>query len=753
MFLKHLMRSAIFMNFIAVAVVVPVLCIFSTVAAVAQSDEPYYQNSEYSMWPTKIVEGSSFAEAKSREELSSNYSVTKDPSGTVRTWKLHDNLDNYPKFRSPSLLADAVYNLSLSELKRDTTSVGTFDAGAQWPGVWTRDASYSILLSLAAIDPQTSKASLLKKVNRDRIIQDTGTGGSWPVSTDSICWSLAAWEVYLVTGDREWLAQSEKIIENSIRDDEQVVMDPVSGLARGESSFLDWREQTYPRWMQPADIYASEDLSTNAVFYRAYTILDEMNRQLGKPTDEWSSKADRIRNAINNRMWIPAKGHYGQYLYGRAYPTLSPRSDALGQALVILFDIPNASQRKALLKAQPFMPFGVPTVYPETPGIRPYHNRSVWPFVQSFWNLAAARQGDEALLTYGLASMYRATALFLTNKENYIADTGSPAGTAVNSDRQLWSVAGSLSMVYRVFIGMSFAPDGLHFHPFIPKAMRGKFVLTNFHYRGSVLSISVQGFGNHINRVTIDGQLAAPMVPATLAGDHSVSIEVDEQNVSSKPFNIVRNQEAPDTPSVEVSSGVLIWNSIPNASGYAIYRNGDLIDFVAQTRYTPNRSKKLDEYQVMAEDTNGNQSFLSVPVLVSDKWIEFLVRPLRPSKDTGPVVELTQDGATGLTVRGVVPKAGKYFLVFRYANGSGGIDTGSECAIRTLFIDGHPFGPIVLPQRGAGKWDAWGISSPQKVQLEEGPHTFELRLLPSNLNMNGMINRVLISSLSIAPIS
>jgi len=48
-----------------------------------------------------------------------------------------------------------------------------------------------------------------------------------------------------------------------------VAYDAGTGLVKGESSFLDWREQTYPKWMQPADIYESENLGTNAVHYQA----------------------------------------------------------------------------------------------------------------------------------------------------------------------------------------------------------------------------------------------------------------------------------------------------------------------------------------------------------------------------------------------------------------------------------------------------------------------------------------------------
>jgi hypothetical protein len=41
-------------------------------------------------------------------------------------------------------------------------------------------------------------------------------------------------------------------------------------------------------------------------------------------------------------------------------------------------------------------------------------------------------------LEHGLASLFRAAAMFLTNKENMVAQNGDFDGTQVNSDRQLW---------------------------------------------------------------------------------------------------------------------------------------------------------------------------------------------------------------------------------------------------------------------------------------------------------------------------
>ena len=95
---------------------------------------------------------------------------------TAQEWKLQNDISSYPSLSSDYLLVDALYNLSLDETMMNKEEDGTFCTGEAWPGVWTRDVSYSILLSYAIIDPEFSKNSLLRKIKRDRIIQDTGSG-------------------------------------------------------------------------------------------------------------------------------------------------------------------------------------------------------------------------------------------------------------------------------------------------------------------------------------------------------------------------------------------------------------------------------------------------------------------------------------------------------------------------------------------------------------------------------------------------
>ncbi len=57
------------------------------------------------------------------------------------------------------------------------------------------------------------------------------------------------------------------------------------------------------------------------------------------------------------------------------------------------------------------------------------------------WNLASAKAENEASVTRGLGALYRPSALFTTNKEVFVASTGDYSGTAVNSDKMLWSLS------------------------------------------------------------------------------------------------------------------------------------------------------------------------------------------------------------------------------------------------------------------------------------------------------------------------
>jgi hypothetical protein len=678
-----------------------------------------------------------------------------DPSAhTAAEWKLNNDIPGYPRFESGSVLLNALYNLSLDELEMLKETDGTFRTGKEWPGVWTRDISYSVILSLAYLDPERSMNSLMRKVNNDRIIQDTGTGGAWPVSTDRIVWIMAAWEIYKYTGDREWLAKAFEIAKNSVEDDRKTIVDPVTGLMRGESSFLDWRKQTYPLWMEPADIYYSNNLGTNAAYCQSLRTLGMMASELGAG-DEWSDDAETLRQNINKNLWQNDKGYYGQYLYGQQYRTLSPRSEALGEAFTVLFDMADDSRKKQVLQNTPVTPFGITCIYPQIPGIPPYHNNGIWPFVQAFWNIANARNGEAEALEAGLASIIRPAALFLTNKENFVAETGDFAGTEINSDRQLWSVAGMLAMNYRVLFGMEFEKDRLSFKPVIPASFRGHYSLKNFRYRNGTYDISISGYGNGIRSFTIDGKESpGHFIAATTTGNHTIAIKMTSKVTGRKPV-IVPNITAPETPVLSCDDSRLAWHPLNGAAEYSIFKNGEQFVSTRDTAVAGIDDYIEAEYQAMTLDSSGNGSFLSNPVSIVPGSLKIIAE----AEDFNLKGENREKGYSGtgyvhLTLKNkeeliikVNATAGRYVLRMRYANGTGPVNTDNNCAIRSLYVNGDYVAALVFPQRGLDEWSDWGMTNVEYTDLKDGENLLTIRYNDFNRNMDGEINELLLDYL------
>ena len=222
--------------------------------------------------------------------------------------------------------------------------------------------------------------------------------------------------------------------------------------------------------------------------------------------------------------------------------------------------IVDAQQQKSVIENIPVTDFGISCIYPQISGIPPYHNNAVWPFVQSYWALASAKAGNEKSVLESIAAVYRSAVLFLTNKENFVADNGDFAGTQINSSNMLWSLSGSLSLVHKVLFGIDFHADSLVFHPFVPKALAGKRSLTNFRYRKSILHIELEGFGSRIKSFELDGKTSVvAAIPCTLAGTHSIKIVLaNNESVGSKN-NTIANYTSPDVPVVSYSDGELSW--------------------------------------------------------------------------------------------------------------------------------------------------------------------------------------------------
>jgi hypothetical protein len=691
------------------------------------------------------------------------FNAQKDKKQTDGHWKLSKNVSQFPQYQSPYKLSEALYNLALEEMDNAVEKDSTFRTGKEWAGVWTRDISYSIILSMAYLQPKVAMKSLMHKVDpQNRIIQDTGTGGAYPCSTDRIVWAIAAFEIYKATGSKDWLEQVYPIIKNSIQDDYTVAYDYETGLVRGESSFLDWREQTYPKWMQPADIFESENLATNAVHYQANVILSQMALYLNKrdASKKHAAMAEKIKNGINTYLWMPEKGYYAQFLYGRNFKSVSPKAEALGESLCILFGIADAQKAASIVAKSPVTAFGNTCIYPQIPGIPPYHNDAVWPFVQSYWAMASAKADNAASVMESIAAIYRPAAMFLTNKENFVASNGDFAGTQINSSNMLWSLSGNIALVHKVLFGIEFESHNLVFHPFVPKELAGTHKLTNFKYHHLTLDIEVQGFGDKIKTFLVDGKPSEPEIWGGHSGKHTIKIVLMQSKTDTSKINKVPNYFTPEMPLVALKDNQLNWKPIENAVSYQVIKNGKVTGQIQSANYQVT-DQNYAEYQVIAVDKNGVGSFASEPLVVSkpESAIVYEVEKSYP-ESTENYKGYSGDGfvETSKTVNSkmqftvAVPQTGTYAVDFRYANGNGPTNTENKCAIRGL-KEGEKFlGTFVFPQRGVQEWSNWGWSNSVKIKLEKGSHTLTLSLDSADENMNGAVNQAMLDQLRVTKI-
>ncbi len=651
-----------------------------------------------------------------------------------------------PVYNSSYPLLNALYRMSIDEMLLDVRDDGAYMAGAKWTGVWTRDVSYSILLSLAIVQPDVCKTTLMAKVKNGMIIQDTGTGGAWPVSTDRMIWAVAAYEVYLTTGDKKWLKNIYDIISRSIEADLVTVFDPATGLVKGESSFLDWREQTYPVWMDPKDIYESKCLGTNAAHAMTYKLMAEIGRLLGKDGTKYKDKYESLKAAINKNFWMEEKGYYGQFIYGRAYPVLSPKSETLGEALTVISGV--AGDRAArVIKSMPVMPYGSPAVYPMEKNIPPYHNNSVWPFVEAYKMWAARQVNNEDAVLQSISGIMRAAGLFLSNKENFVAGNGNCAGTEINSDRQLWSVAGSLSINYRVLFGMEFTGEKLFFKPFIPSSLGGKHTLTGLKFGKAVYDITVTGSGNAVSSFRVDGKekeehAAGP----NMKGKHKIEIELRPGAIENG-LNLTENYFTPAVPVVTIAGESVSWNRVDGAVNYFVYKNGRRIGSTSENKYGVIKNDIVDEYQVCAADKNGITSFLSEPVYCGNNIISI---PLTASAEG---IKLNSVQGEKHEFKFDLIDGGEFILAFVYSNGNGPVNTDNKCAVRTVYLDGDFAGTLVLPQRGTNDWKSEGLSNGLKIKCSAGKHRIKVEFGPLNNNMNYSINEAVIKSIQLMQIN
>ena len=502
-----------------------------------------------------------------------------------------------PLLRSGNLLFDALFSMTLEEVRQlnvqavyeggfnngQPVSCACFQTGAKWTWAWTRDTAYAVDLGLAWLDPARSEATLRFKLSGlkasvaggrggAQIVQDTGTGGAWPVSSDRLTWALAARKLSWALDSAKrsaFLQEMYPILVQTLAQDREMIFDAEDGLYRGEQSFLDWREQSYPSWTRERleHIAMSKALSTNLAHLIAIQWTAEIAQGLGKAAEatQYQGWADALRQAIRRELYREAAG-----LHSTIKTTLLDggevaKYDLLGQSLAILEGGMTKAEAEKAIGAYSVSAAGPPVIWPQQPLIPIYHNRAIWPFVTAYWARAAHRAGHAESLAHSLRSLVRGAALNLSNMENLEwmtgknwVDDGVYSGPVVNSRRQLWSVAGYLGAVVESLVGWQIEAGGVRLRPMIPKALHRegwlgeRVLLTGLPYQGRKIEIELQlpsvagGDGAYaVESISLDGVLLSPsdalVTVDRLSSQSRFVVKLRDAQEAAKPLKVVQD--------------------------------------------------------------------------------------------------------------------------------------------------------------------------------------------------------------------
>ncbi len=664
-----------------------------------------------------------------------------------------------------SVLFDALFGLAQQEMEADRVEAirdpafnhgkpvpcACFQTGERWPYVWTRDVSFAADLALSRLDPVRTRQSLQFKLSTARdghtpglfVAQDTGSGGSWPISSDRVVWFLAARGLL---DDAAFADQVWQALQATLAQDRGAVFDARIGLYRGETSFLDWREQTYPDWTREDVRFIGESfaLSTNVLHYQALRLAEQLARQHGDArAATYAQWADALARQIDARFWREEAGQYMSYIGEAAHPVPYAKYDLLALSLGVLADVFPADRARRALANYPAVAGGSPVVWPQEAQQPIYHNRGIWPFVSAYSLRAARRLDDAPRIALEIESLMRGTALAGSNMENYEmrtlavhVDEGALSGPVVNSPRQLWSVAGYLSMVLEGVFGVE---DDGRVAPKLP------------------VSLVPTLFGPHHRIRLDDGRQRYVLVrPKQLSGELLVAGEVHRDG-STTTVQLVPMQDsgatpspailrpsavfAPATPAAPVPRETTAGWQILVPADHVLWRDGQPLLPVGGVATLPNE---------------GASHCLSLTLRAGA--LESLHSPMTC---VGPQQRL----AGAQHWQWTAPTAGRWRARLRYDNPNGPINTGVTAAVKTLVVQcaGQPDQrrPVVMPH-SVGEQDSTAVefeatAGACRITLDEG---FNMSALTHFAQYNGgkggsegVLNQAQVSALTLMPVA
>ena len=622
-----------------------------------------------------------------------------------------------------------------------------FETGAKWPYVWTRDLSYSIDLGLWRYDPLRSRNGLRFKLSEVRdpslkqglyVMQDTGSGGSWPISTDRVVWFLGAQHLL---DDKAFADDVYRALNDTLAQDRHYVFDAAMGLYRGETSFLDWREQTYPAWTADNVVFIAQSfaLSTNVLHYQALKLAARLADAHGQAADAkaYQAQAQALKQAINAHFWRADRGLYMSYIGGDGTPY--DTYDLLGTALAITSGVAEGDRARQALVNYPTWPAGSPVIWPERADQPIYHNRAIWPFVSAYALRAAREVNDPARIAHELRSIMRGAAISGSNMENYELQTqathveeGKLSGPVVDSPRQLWSVAAYLDAVSEGVFGVT--QDG-RIEPKLPVSLLPMLF-------GARDSISL-----HLPDRTITLRLPHAVHGNLLVSDrvrqhgNETTVMLKAIGVPDLPLRTDAPLYAPAAPPAPAITG--------DDKGWRVQADGKVVLYADGQRVGT-----IDGSTYIAQ---GAQAPCVSVTRIDDHGIESLHSPSVCGGEATTV-------ANGWPRTWTAPVSGRYRVWLRYENNHGPIPTGVTAAVKMLVVqcagDAPQRLPIVMPHSVGEQSSTYAVMTAKagtacRFQLEQGFNMSDLRHFAHYTGgkggVDGPLNDARIGDLIISP--
>lgn len=411
----------------------------------------------------------------------------------------------FPEFSAGGELGEklvSAYNTAIKVLERSIRESGgqrVIVAGGSYPQVWTRDASYNTLMAGNLLCPHISENTLKMQLLTFPVPMisgktNPGDPDKYDQYWDKMLWSVAAYENYLVTGNRDFIKVAYEASLNTAHAILRDHLDKEFGLIKGPAFMCDGIgslpadicnekriEPGKSNVMDYEEPHQIMTLSANCIFVIALKSIIRMGNILSdKRADSFGKIAADISDSINKYLWNEKRGNYDFFLYGYGDKrgTTAEYQESAGQGFAIISGVADSERMQKVAENIHSERYGTPLSWPSlennyiggarfsssATGYDIPQNVTIWPNINGIVARAFIEAGRYDRFVYELRAL---TDLINTSEgtiyEIYHAKEGSPGLRFYphkNPD-QTWSATAYINMILYGIFGIKITENGI----------------------------------------------------------------------------------------------------------------------------------------------------------------------------------------------------------------------------------------------------------------------------------------------------